>query len=218
MHNSSTVMRFVMRTPDGELELALPLPGGLNVMTALAASAAALAAGAHLNDIKEGLEGMTPVAGRLHLRIGLRGAHVLDDTYNANPASLQAGLDVLAACAGEKWLVLGDMGELGSDTAELHVLAGEQARAAGIDRLFAIGEQSRGAARAFGAAQHFESAETLIAALRGELHAGVSVLVKGSRFMHMERVVEGLLNGNGNGNGHDPRTSASSITARTGTE
>ncbi len=204
MHNSSCVMHFVMRTPDGELELALPLPGRHNVMNALAASAAALAAGAHLNDIKEGLEAMTAVAGRLHMRIGLRGAHVLDDTYNANPASLQAGLDVLAACTGEKWLVLGDMGELGNDTAGLHVRAGEQARAAGIDRLFAIGEQSRGAARAFGVAQHFDSIEALIAALRGTLHAGVSVLVKGSRFMHMERVVEALLNG-GNG-GHSALT------------
>lgn len=205
MQNASSVMRFTLRTPDGELSIALPLPGRHNVMNALAASAAALAAGAHLNDIKEGLEAMTPVAGRLQMRVGLRGAHVLDDTYNANPASLQAGLDVLAACAGEKWLVLGDMGELGGDSAELHVAAGQQARAAGIDHLFAIGAQSRGAVRAFGDAQHFESVEALIATLRGALRPDVNVLVKGSRFMHMERVVEALMNG-GNG-GYSAATS-----------
>ncbi len=216
IHNSSIVMHFVMQTPDGALQLALPLPGRHNVMNALAASAAALAAGAHLDDIKEGLEAMTPVAGRLNMRIGLRGAHVLDDTYNANPASLRAGLDVLAACAGEKWLVLGDMGELGSDTADLHVQAGRQARAAGIDRLFTIGVQSRGAAQAFGAAAHFDSPEALITALRDALHAGVSVLVKGSRFMHMERIVEALLNGNGNGT--ESRTAAAAVTLDAGAE
>ena len=198
MQNSSSVMQFTLRTPDGERSIALPLPGRHNVMNALAASAAALAAGAHLDDIKQGLEAMTPVAGRLQLRVGLRGAHVIDDTYNANPASLQAGLDVLATCAGEKWLVLGDMGELGGDSAELHVKAGQQARAAGIDHLFAIGAQSCGAAQAFGDAQHFESVEALIVALRVGLRPDVNVLVKGSRFMHMERVVEALLNG-GNG-------------------
>ncbi len=218
MHNSSSVMRFIMHTPDGALELALPLPGRHNVMNALAASAAALAVGAHLNDIKEGLEAMTSVAGRLQMRIGLRGAHILDDTYNANPASLQAGLEVLAAYAGEKWLVLGDMGELGSDTADLHVQAGRQARAAGIDRLFAIGAQSRDAARSFGAAQHFDSAAALITALREALHADVSVLVKGSRFMHMERIVEALLNGNGSGNGHGHDSRVPAATLDTGAE
>ncbi len=212
MHNSSSVMRFLLRTPNGEVQLALPLPGRHNVMNALAASAAALAAGAHLDDIKEGLEAIVPVAGRLQMRIGLRGAHVLDDTYNANPASLQAGLEVLAACAGEKWLVLGDMGELGSDAADLHEQAGRQARAAGIDQLFAIGVQSRRAAQTFGAARYFDSIDALIAALRGALHAGVSVLVKGSRFMHMERVVEALLNGNGN------RVAAAPVTSAAGSE
>ncbi|MHB8472976.1 MAG: UDP-N-acetylmuramoyl-tripeptide--D-alanyl-D-alanine ligase [Gammaproteobacteria bacterium] len=212
VHNSSTVMRFVLRTPDGVIDIAMPLPGRHNVMNALAASAAALAAGAQLSDIKEGLEAMTPVAGRLHMRLGLRGAHVLDDTYNANPASLQAGLDVLAACRGEKWLVLGDMGELGSDSAGLHVEAGARAQAAGINRLFVIGTQSRGALSTFGDAQHFDSIDALIAVLRLAVHADVNVLVKGSRFMHMERVVDALLNG-GNGathsNGSAPRVSDS---------
>lgn len=183
-------------TPEGATEVKLSLPGRHNVMNALAAAAAALAAGAALSDIKKGLEAMRPVHGRLERTTGIKGAELIDDTYNANPASLQAALDVLAACATRKWLVLGDMGELGEDAAALHERAGEWARAAGVEALYATGELSRHAARAFGAgSEHFANHAALIAALTGRLereNGGVTILVKGSRSAHMEEVVAAL--------------------------
>ena len=183
-------------TPEGATEVKLSLPGRHNVMNALAAAAAALAAGAALSDIKKGLEAMRPVHGRLERTTGIKGAELIDDTYNANPASLQAALDVLAACATRKWLVLGDMGELGEDAAALHEQAGEWARAAGVEALYATGELSRHAARTFGAGfEHFANHAALIAALTGRLereNGGVTILVKGSRSAHMEEVVAAL--------------------------
>lgn len=185
---------FRMLTPAGETDIRLPLAGEHNVRNALAAAAAALAAGVGLAEIRAGLEGMQPVKGRLHLRPGLRGVRVIDDTYNANPASLLAGIQVLAACSGTRWLVIGDMAELGEGSAQLHRTVGEQARAAGIERLYALGEQSLGAVEAFGAgARHFGTQEELIAALETDLGQESVVLVKGSRRMRMERVVEALL-------------------------
>ena len=185
-----------LSTPEGATEVKLPLPGRHNVMNALAAAAAALAAGAALSDIKKGLEAMRPVHGRLERTTGIKGAELIDDTYNANPASLQAALDVLAACATRKWLVLGDMGELGEDAAALHEQAGEWARAAGVEALYATGELSRHAARTFGAgSEHFANHAALIAALTGRLereNGGVTILVKGSRSAHMEEVVAAL--------------------------
>jgi UDP-N-acetylmuramoyl-tripeptide--D-alanyl-D-alanine ligase len=185
-----------LSSPVGMTEVKLSLPGRHNVMNALAAAAAALAAGAVLSDIKKGLEAMRPVHGRLERTTGLGGAELIDDTYNANPASLQAALDVLAACATRKWLVLGDMGELGEGAAALHEQAGEWARAAGVEALYATGELSRHAARTFGAgAEHFANHAALIAALTGRLgreNGGVTILVKGSRSAHMEEVVAAL--------------------------
>ncbi len=119
---------------------------------------------------------------------------MVDDTYNANPDSLQAGLEVLRTARGETVLVLGDMQELGEEAAELHAAAGEHARAAGVQRLYCIGELSRKAAEAFGSgAQHFMDPEGLIEALRAALGPDTTVLVKGSRAMHMERVARALL-------------------------
>ena len=185
-----------LSTPAGGVQIKLPLPGRHNVMNALAAAAAALAAGAALADIKNGLEAMQPVHGRLEPAPGINGAELIDDTYNANPASLQAALDVLAACATRKWLVLGDMGELGEDAAALHEQAGEKARAAGVEALYATGVLSCHAVRTFGAgALHFANHTGLIAALTKQLEhetGGVTILIKGSRSARMEDVVAAL--------------------------
>jgi UDP-N-acetylmuramoyl-tripeptide--D-alanyl-D-alanine ligase len=185
-----------LTAPAGTIQVKLSLPGRHNVMNALAAAAAALAAGAALPDIKKGLEAMRPVHGRLERTPGLGGAELMDDTYNANPASLQAALDVLAACATRKWLVLGDMGELGEAAAALHEQAGEWARAAGVEALYATGELSRHTVRTFGAgSEHFANHATLIAALTRRLereNSAVTILIKGSRSAHMEEVVAAL--------------------------
>ncbi|QIT56282.1 UDP-N-acetylmuramoyl-tripeptide--D-alanyl-D-alanine ligase [Aquisalimonas sp. 2447] len=179
--------------PAGTVSVRLPVPGRHNLMNALAAAAAASALGASPEAIRSGLEGVSPVAGRLNRRNGVAGSTVLDDTYNANPASLAAGLEVLATVQGASWLVLGDMGELGTDGAALHAEAGRRARAAGVRRLFAVGPLSAEAATAFGAgAQHFDDQQALIDALRAAVTADVTVLVKGSRSMGMERVVQAL--------------------------
>ncbi|MFA7094902.1 MAG: UDP-N-acetylmuramoyl-tripeptide--D-alanyl-D-alanine ligase [Gammaproteobacteria bacterium] len=187
-----TAFRLIALT--GETDVRLSLAGRHNVRNALAAAAATIALGMDLKEIRAGLEGMQPVQGRLQLRAGLNGVRVIDDTYNANPASFQAGIEVLAACPGTRCLVLGDMAELGEDSPQLHRRVGEQARSAGIERLYAVGEQSRAAVEAFGAgARHCAGQSELIAALRDELGPGAVVLVKGSRRMRMERVVEALM-------------------------
>jgi UDP-N-acetylmuramoyl-tripeptide--D-alanyl-D-alanine ligase len=186
----STVTLF---TPWGDTEFDLPLPGRHNVMNALAASAAALAAGAALDAVRQGLSTLSPVTGRFTLHRLPNAITVIDDTYNANPGSLQAAIESLTMADGETWLVLGDMAELGPEALELHREAGQRARASGVDRLYALGELSRAAAEAFGGnAATFDSLEDLLAALNDGLHDGVHVLVKGSRRMRMERVVEAL--------------------------
>jgi UDP-N-acetylmuramoyl-tripeptide--D-alanyl-D-alanine ligase len=195
--------RVALVTPWGDAEFHLPLPGRHNVMNALAASAAALAAGAGLDAVVAGLESLSAVAGRFTVHRLAQGVTVIDDTYNANPGSLQAAIDVLTTAGGETWLVLGDMGELGAGARELHAGAGQRARAAGVDRLFTLGDLSRAAAEAFGAnAAAFDTLEGLIDALRSQVHAGLHVLVKGSRRMRMERVVQALGVDAGAGGGH----------------
>jgi UDP-N-acetylmuramoyl-tripeptide--D-alanyl-D-alanine ligase len=185
--------RVSLSTPWGDTEFRLPLPGRHNVMNALAASAAALSAGAGLDHVSQGLATLSPVAGRFTIHRLPQGVTVIDDTYNANPGSLQAALEVLAMAGGETWLVLGDMGELGSGALDLHVEAGRQARAAGVDRLYTLGELSRAAAGSFGGnAAAFDTLEDLVMSLREAVHGGLHVLVKGSRRMRMERVVEAL--------------------------
>lgn len=182
--------QFRLLSPQGEVEIALALPGRHNIGNALAAASMALAAGVGLEDIKAGLESVAPVAGRLAAQRTAEGAWLIDDSYNANPGSLAAAIDTLASCTDEAWLVLGDMRELGADGARLHAEAGQRARATGIKRLYALGELSAEAARAFGeGARVFASHEALAAALQNDLQAGVRVLVKGSRGSAMERVV-----------------------------
>lgn len=182
-----------MDTPIGSCEIALSLPGLHNVMNALAAAAAAIALRIELDHVKAGLQSASSLAGRLHRLAGKRGATVIDDTYNANPNSMDAAVHVLAAAEGTKILVMGDMGELGTGAEHLHARVGEQARRVGIDRLLTCGELSESAAQAFGRnAHHFNDKKELIDALLPDLDPRTTVLVKGSRFMRMEQVVQAI--------------------------
>jgi UDP-N-acetylmuramoyl-tripeptide--D-alanyl-D-alanine ligase len=195
--------RFTLVTPAGEAEVALPLAGRHNVRNALAAAALAFAAGAPLADIAAGLGGAHGVGGRL-TRLEVPGAGVvIDDSYNANPGSVRAAIDTLALARGERWLVLGNMAELGTEAARLHAEVGAHARAAGIERLYTVGALAREAARAYGAdAQAFDTQEAAIAALRRDFRAGVVALVKGSRSAAMERVVAALAGAAAGGHSH----------------
>jgi UDP-N-acetylmuramoyl-tripeptide--D-alanyl-D-alanine ligase len=182
--------RFKVQTRDRSepLTVELNLPGVHNVRNALAAAAAAHALGIPVRTIAEGLARFRPYTGRLQVKPGRGGATVIDDTYNANPDSVRAAIDVLASCPGPTVLVLGDMGEVGAQGADFHREVGAYAREKGVHRLLALGQATRDAVRAFGeGARHFETLESLIAEV-----AGRSVLVKGSRFMRMERVVAAL--------------------------
>ncbi len=180
-------------TPLGSFHLKLPLPGRHNIMNALAATAAAMALNIDFPDIAAGLASLSTVKGRLTTRRGRNGATILDDSYNANPASLQAGLEVLATCSGRRLLVLGDMGELGENADALHRQAGEAAREMGVNELYATGQLSQSASEAFGKNGHFfESQQQLIEALLPQVNGEVTLLVKGSRSSRMERVVEAL--------------------------
>ena len=184
---------FVLSTPHGDAEVNLSLPGRHNVANALAAASIALALDVPLDTIVAGLEQAAPVVGRLR-RIDMPGGWVLiDDSYNANPSSMAAAIDTLALAAGERWLVLGDMAELGADARALHAGVGTQAREHGIQHLFAVGTLSAAAVEAFGGnGEHFADKPSLIAALRSRLHAGVTCLVNGSHSAGMEQVVAEL--------------------------
>jgi len=183
-----------LATPAGAAAARLGLLGKHNVMNALAAAAAALGAGAALTDVVQGLQKQKPVPGRLELKPGISGARVIDDTYNANPGSLAAALQVLQEAKGERVLVLGDMAELGPAGPDLHQRAGQRARELGIDRLYALGELSALAVASFGeGGRYFKSPEALVDALIDCMHSGMAVLVKGSRVMRMDRVVAGIV-------------------------
>jgi len=182
---------IVVKTPQGEVRAVLKAPGLHNVRNALAASAAAVALQVPAPAIARGLARYAGIKGRLQKKAGLNGATLIDDTYNANPDSARAAIAVLAQAPGDKLLVLGDMGELGADAAELHAEVGRYARQQGVTRLLALGEHAVHTARAFGAgARHFTRIEDLLAEAGNALAPGVTALVKGSRFMQMERVVK----------------------------
>ena len=186
----------VVSTPVGKFTLQLPLPGLHNLTNALAATAVCLALDVPLELIRTGLESVAQVPGRLNLKHVSAGWTVIDDTYNANPASLYAALQVLSTQNGEPWLVMGDMKELGLDSRKMHAELGDAARTLGVKRLYALGEASTAAMDAFGeGAVHFDSREELIHALRDELEPGIACLVKGSRSMGMEHVVNAISNG-----------------------
>lgn len=187
---------FVLSTPQGDAEVILPLPGRHNVANALAATAVALALEVPLDTIVAGLEQVTGVAGRLRRTVCAGGWTVIDDSYNANPSSMAAAIDTLLLAEGARWLVLGDMAELGANARALHSGIGERARQRGVDRLFAVGPLGVATVEAFGTgAEHFEDKPALIAALQAQLHAGVTCLVKGSRSAGMEQVVSAIVTG-----------------------
>lgn len=191
------VAHFELVAPAGRRAIELALGGRHNVQNALAAAAAALAAGASLEHVAAGLATMRAVSGRLQFRLTRAGAWLIDDSYNANPSSVRAAIDVLAELGGRAWLVLGDMGELGEFAAGSHRDAGRYARARGIERLYAHGPLAALAAREFGSgAQCFEAAEPLLRALQAELQPDVRLLIKGSRLNRLERVVAALTGDN----------------------
>ena len=191
--------RFVLVTPQGEAQIALPMPGRHNVLNALAAASLALGAGIELSVIATGLNAAQPVAGRLNTHRLAGGAMLIDDSYNANPGSLNAAIDTLAAGGGERWLVLGDMRELGDDAASLHAEVGRRAKASGVARLYTLGEFSASAAEAFGdGGRSFESHDALEDALRADIASSAApetlrVLIKGSRGSAMDRIVKAML-------------------------
>ncbi len=193
VRTGKTATSFRLHLPTVEINVNLPLVGLHNIGNACAAAAVAVALGISGAQIKAALESIAPVAGRLQPLIGTQGATLYDDSYNANPVSVQAAAEFLAALEGKSWMVLGDMGELGADAEALHRSVGESLCHSGIDRLFAIGELSRATVAAFGdGAEWFADIGELAARLAGELAADVNVLVKGSRAARMERVVDAI--------------------------
>jgi len=185
--------RLNVVTPAEQAVLDLPLAGEHNVRNALAAIAAATAAGVPLAACVQALSRFVAVRGRLQVKTGVRGATLIDDTYNANPDSVRAAIDVLARAPGRRLLVLADMGEVGGQGVAFHEEAGAYARAAGVERLYALGDLAAAAARAFGAgARHYVRIEELLADVKNDLGPQTTLLVKGSRFMQMERVVRSV--------------------------
>ena len=180
-------------TPVGDCIIELKLLGRHNVMNALAAITASIAAGFPLEQIVNGLESLGPVNGRLQMKRGINNSLVIDDTYNANPSSLRAALNVLHDFSGKRFLALGDMAELGDNADELHVDAGTYAKETGVDSLYSFGTLAAKAAKEFGGNGFcYDKHEDMINALRNELSQDVTLLVKGSRSMHMENVVNAL--------------------------
>lgn len=184
---------IILKTPAGQAPARVRAPGVHNVRNALAATAAAVALDIPVGVIAKGLTRYAGIKGRLQRKSGINGAGLIDDTYNANPESVRAAIDVLAQAPAAKVLVFGDMGELGADAPRLHTEIGAYAKAAGIDRMMTLGAESARAARAFGdGARHYSAIEDLLKDARSAAQPGVTMLVKGSRFMRMERVIEAL--------------------------
>lgn len=193
---SPAATRLTLQVAGRSVALELPLSGRHNVMNALAAAAAAHALGISLPQIADGLARLEPAPGRLTPRTADCGAALLDDSYNANPTSLQAALAVLAQADGKRWLALGNMNELGSNAVEAHVEAGRQARAAGVERLFLLGDLAAHAAQGFGeGAEIADSMDVLCKQVASEISPQVCLLIKGSRGARMERLVQALTTG-----------------------
>ena len=203
LHEASSAVELI--TPKGTANFSLPAPGVHNVSNALAAASAALALNVSLEKIATGLSQFAGVKGRLQVKEGFAGAKVIDDTYNANPMSMKAAIDVLKASAGERVFIMGDMAELGADAASMHAEIGAYAKTAGIEKFFALGALTKNAVIAFGEnAAHFETLDTLVESLKSMMNAQATLLVKGSRSMRMERVVDAiqLPQTNNNGGNH----------------
>jgi UDP-N-acetylmuramoyl-tripeptide--D-alanyl-D-alanine ligase len=185
--------RFAVSSPAGKFDVSLRLAGRHNQRNALAAAAASIAVGADSTSISAGLAAVQPVSGRLCPVGGYRGARLIDDSYNANPDSLTAAIEVLAAAPGRQTLVLGDLAELGRESGKLHAEVGQLARTAGVDRLLTCGIDSAAASAAFGSrARHYRQQQALIDELARSIDSEDSILVKGSRAARMETVVNGL--------------------------
>lgn len=183
-------LKFDIRSGDDTVQVRLPMAGAHNVRNALAATAAARAAGASWDAVRRGLAAMDNVSGRLRAVPGSGGATIYDDSYNANPGSVGAAIDFLAAHAGQTWLVLGDMAELGPESLQLHREIGAEARKKGVSRLFCVGEQSRAAAEGFGKeARWFTDIQSLADTIMAMPKDGVTILMKGSRCMGLEKLV-----------------------------
>jgi UDP-N-acetylmuramoyl-tripeptide--D-alanyl-D-alanine ligase len=203
LHASSSDVDLL--APNGTVKFTLPAPGLHNVSNALAAASAALALNVSLENIAAGLSNFAGVKGRLQAKQGFAGAKLIDDTYNANPMSMKAAIDVLKASVGQRIFVMGDMAELGADEAIMHAEIGAYAKAADIEKFYALGELTKNAVTAFGLnAMHFETVEALAESLKSMMNAETTVLVKGSRSMRMERVVDAiqLAQTNNNGGNH----------------
>ena len=193
-HANNEGSALLIQTPQGKVNVQLHLLGKHNVMNALAATAATLAVGCSLDDVKHGLESMLAVKGRLQIKQGKSDSRIIDDTYNANPASFKAALDVMSVFPGSHYVALGDMGELGPDAETLHREVGNYAKVSGVKRLYTVGPYARYAAQEFGQeAMAFDTQQPMINAIETDLTAEVTLLVKGSRAMQMENVVMSLL-------------------------
>ena len=191
---SDGMSKVALNMPNGSVTFNLAMLGKHNISNALAASACAVALGISNRDIAHGLSNMQAVKGRLQRKAGFNGASLIDDTYNANPDSMKAAIDVLAAQKGDTIFVMGDMAELGADAAQMHADIGTYAKQKGIQTLFTFGELSTQASAAFGQnGQHYDALEALLDKLRSAMHNDATVLVKGSRFMQMERVVNTIV-------------------------
>lgn len=189
------LIKFNLHIYEEEIPIRLPLAGLHNVQNACAAAAVLHGLGTDSKQIRQGLESVQPISGRLQQVEDITGLTVYDDSYNANPQSVIAAAEFLASQLGQKWLVLGDMGELGKDAAQLHKAVGRVARRLGIDRLLATGILSKNTVKTFGCGgQWYEDIDGLIEELRRSATKNTNILIKGSRFMHMERVVEALIN------------------------
>ncbi len=189
--------QFELNTPHGVISIQLQLAGKHNVRNATGAAAAAYAAGATLEQIQAGLNGVRAVKGRLQIKSAMNGAALIDDSYNANPSSVRAGIDAMQVLPGQHWLVMGDMLELGNDASTLHTQCGVYAKNAGIDRLFTVGALAQHAANAFGEdAQWFTSLDALIESLQKIITSDVVILIKGSRGSRLERVAAALVANN----------------------
>mgnify|MGYP001157113860 FL=1 len=187
------MLELLIRLPNDSIEVKLNLLGRHNAANALAAATAAWSMGCTPEQIRCGLGNVQPIKGRLEPRRGAAGSSLIDDTYNANPVSLDVAIQCLAPRMGKRIIVLGDMAELGSRSRDLHSAAGEMIRHAGIDQLLTMGDMAKNASDAFGlGASHFDSHEAVIDATRDLLGADVTCLVKGSRSAEMENVADAL--------------------------
>ncbi len=194
IENHQFVTSFNLITAKQSISISLKLAGQHNVKNALAAAAGCLAVGIELSQIKQGLEKLQPVTGRLQPYIGRLGNVIIDDSYNANPSSLKVALEVLSQCTGQTWMILGAFGELGEDSINIHREMGELIKSYKVKRLFAVGENARYSVESFGAgAEFFSSQDELIARLQSELTGSETLLVKGSRSQRMENVAASLI-------------------------